>query len=133
MRKLVEDLGLESRVSFKGYVRDMLPAYQEADGFVLTSNFEGQPNALMEAMAAGLPCISTDCPTGPAELITPTSNGLLVPCDDVDELVSAMTFLLDNPLEAARLGNEARASIQSLTDPTVVADRFLEYCHQMGI
>ena len=65
----MKDLGIEDAVTFKGRVSNVADALMSTDLFVLSSNYEGMPNALMEAMAVGLPCISTDCPTGPKDLI----------------------------------------------------------------
>ena len=56
--------------------------YGKYDLYLLTSDYEGMPNSLMEAMGAGLPCIATDCPTGPSELIEDGKSGFLVPVGD---------------------------------------------------
>ena len=69
--------------------------YNKSKIFAFTSRFEGFPNALTEAMAFGVPCIATNCPSGPAELIEHGNNGFLIPVDDQqsleDKLVSLMT------------------------------------------
>ena len=66
----------------------------ESDLFILTSNAEGMPNSLMEAMAAGLACISTDCPTGPSDLIEDGTNGILIPVGDERALVDSISSLI---------------------------------------
>ena len=67
---------------------------------MLCSDFEGMPNALMEAMALGLPCISTDCPCGgPRELIRNGVNGILVPVGDNEALKTAILHLVNQPAE----------------------------------
>ena len=70
IKKKVEELGLSNRVLFKGLVKDVPNAIKDSRMFLMTSDFEGMPNALIEAMACGLPCVSTDCsPGGASELI----------------------------------------------------------------
>lgn len=77
--------------------------------FVLSSYAEGMPNALMEAMALGLPVVATDCPCGgPAELIRDGENGKLVPVKDVEAMAETMLFMLQHKEEAEAMGREAR-------------------------
>lgn len=71
--------GLQSRVHLPGHVGNVAEWYGRADAFVLTSSREGFPNALMEALSSGVPAVSFDCPTGPADLIREGANGFLVP------------------------------------------------------
>lgn len=80
---------IEERVHFEGYCTDIHERIKDAEFFVLSSDFEGLPNALMEAMAMGLPCISTAC-TGAEELITDGKNGILIPVGDEERLRRAM-------------------------------------------
>jgi glycosyltransferase involved in cell wall biosynthesis len=74
--------GLEERVRLPGHVGNMTDWYARADAFVLTSQREGFPNALMEALAFGVPAVSFDCATGPRDLIEHGVNGFLVPPSD---------------------------------------------------
>lgn len=98
------------QIRFMGKTANVTEAIQSASIFVLSSDFEGIPNALLEAMALGLPCISTDCsPGGAALLIQDKVNGILTKRGDVDELAKAMKFLLDNHEQAESLGKEAMA------------------------
>ena len=113
----VQDLNLADRVSFPGFVTEIEQRLETAAMFVLSSDFEGMPNALMEAMALGLPCVSTDCSGGGASfLIDSGKNGLLVPTGNPQALAEAMRSILSNPQLAARLGTEA-ADIKKQLSP----------------
>ena len=97
LEDLVRNLGLEDRVFLPGSAANILEKLAEAKIFVLSSDYEGMPNALMEAMAVGVPVISTDCPCGgPSMLIQNNVNGFLVPCDDEDALSLALMKLLNS-------------------------------------
>lgn len=103
--ELIESLCLQEKVILPGAINDVPSAIYNSSIFVLSSDFEGMPNALMEAMAMGVPCISTDCPCGgPRDLITNGENGLLVPVGDIDSLVSALNLLINNREFADKLG-----------------------------
>lgn len=126
LRKQICQLGLTERVFLPGKERDMERRYEEADAFLLSSDYEGCPNALMEAMAAGLPCVSTDCPTGPSMLIQNNRNGLLVPVGDVESMAYAMEYLSVHPQEAEQLGRAAKQSMTKWGTPQEQAGQLLE-------
>ncbi len=108
LKKMVNELKLENKVIFKGEVANIQEEIYKSSLFVLTSNYEGMPNALMEAMALGLPCIATDCPCGgPKQLITNNTNGLLVPVNDEEALEKAIVNLLKDEVLAFKLGQQA--------------------------
>ena len=92
-----------------------------ADAFVLSSRYEGFPNVLAEAMSAGLPVVTFDCPFGPGEIVTDGVDGLLVADGDVDALADALRRLLTDPALQARLGAAARTTAEQYSVPRVAA------------
>jgi len=120
LEALADALGIRHTVEFAGFVSDKAPHWAEASAFVLSSRHEGFPNALCEAMAAGLACVSFDCPSGPAELIRDGENGLLVPAENVDGLAAAMDRVADDAALRERLGREAVHIIETLGLPGIV-------------
>lgn len=101
-------LNLDGRVDLPGVTGLPGTWIETADIFVLSSRYEGWPNALVEAMASGLPVVSFDCPWGPHDMIRDGVDGLLVPPDDVDALAAALARLLGDPDLRRNLGNAAR-------------------------
>lgn len=105
---LAETLGIREKVDFEGNVSDIQQKIMTASVFAFSSDYEGLPNALIEAMAVGLPCVSTDCaPGGAAALIRDGENGRLVPCGDADAMAEALTQILSDKRRADYMGNEA--------------------------
>ncbi|MBH9538454.1 glycosyltransferase [Novosphingopyxis sp. YJ-S2-01] len=84
--------GLERHVVFAGFDMNIWPYFTAADLFVLSSDLEGYGNVLIEAMHAGLPIVSTDCPTGPREILENGRFGTLVPCNDAEAMAEAILF-----------------------------------------
>jgi glycosyltransferase involved in cell wall biosynthesis len=99
LEQLSFDLGIRNKVEFLGFKKNPFVYMANADIFVLSSDWEGLPMVILEAMACGVPVISTRCPSGPDEIITDGVNGLLVPTGDVEAMAEAIIKLLkDKPL-----------------------------------
>lgn len=124
LSKRINELRIADCCIMRGRCDNMREVYQNADIFVLSSNFEGMPNVLMEAMAAELPCVSTKCPTGPEELIDAGVNGILVEMDDKYALAEAIRELLLNPNRAREMGKMARKTIMESYSEKTIGDRF---------
>ena len=106
-----------------GLSADVARDIKDARAFVLSSDYEGVPNALLEAMALGLPCIATDClGGGPRMVIEDGVNGLLIPMGDEAALAEAMRRLLRDPEAAERMGRAARETAESFRPDRVFAD-----------
>lgn len=95
LQKLAHELGVAEHVDMPGYNPNPFAYMRRSAVFVLSSKFEGLPNALIQAMACGCPVVSTDCPSGPAEILDNGRYGHLVPVGDVDALASAILEVLD--------------------------------------
>ncbi len=109
---LCQQLGVEQRVLFPGTVGNMSDWYSRADIFVLSSRFEGFPNVLLEAMAAGCACISFDINTGPREIIADSVDGLLIPENDESLFERQLAALIND--ESLRLSLSSAAPTAAL-------------------
>lgn len=109
---LANELKVKTRVVLPG--RTPFPANSLRQGkvFVLSSHYEGFPNALLEAMSCGLPVISTNCPSGPADIIRSEYEGVLVPPANVEAMSAALRRLLGSEPERLRLGAAAQNSVE---------------------
>jgi len=123
----VDELGLSERIFLPGISDRLHEDIYQAAIHVLTSDYEGSPNALIEAMLLGLPCIATDCEGGgPKELIKHGVNGLLTPMKDVDKMTENLQYLMENPHIAEQLGIEAH-KIQDEYKLEKIADSWEQY------
>lgn len=124
LEKLTCSLNLSNKVLFKGTVSNVSEKIKDASVFVLSSDYEGIPNALIEAMAQSLPCISTDCkPGGARTLIESGYNGLITPLGNANELAKSIEYLLSNPDEAEKMAQNAGLIVDRLS-PQRIYDKW---------
>jgi len=114
---LAAQLGVGDDVLMPGFDPNPYPALSRAGVFVLSSRWEGSPNALTEALALGAPVVATDCPSGPREVLRGGAVAPLVPVDDVDAMATAMIQVLDAPGDPAL----RRAAVDEYTVETCAA------------
>jgi glycosyltransferase involved in cell wall biosynthesis len=107
LKTCARELQLEEHVDFLGFVDNPYPIIALSSAFVLSSRWEGLPNALIEAMALGVPVASTDCPSGPAEILDKGRYGPLVSPGDPDALATAITHVLCRPHSGDALRRQA--------------------------
>lgn len=123
---LFAELGIEESVKFMGAQQDAILKAADSACYVMSSLHEGMPNALMEAMAVGLPCVSTDCPNGPAELITNGENGLLVPVGDYEKLAEAILEMIEDKDFAEMCGKNAKKILETHS-VEIKAKEYMDY------
>lgn len=121
LRALAQDLGIANRVVFAGFHSDPSPFYATADLFVLSSDYEGFGNVIVEALSFGLPVVSTDCSSGPAEILENGRWGRLTPVGDAEALARAMDEALSAPVDRDAL--KRRAADFS---PEIAARKYLD-------
>lgn len=121
---LARKLGISDKIIFRGRVNNVNSYLRCASVFVFTSDYEGMPNALMEAMALGMPVVSTNCsPGGARELIESGKNGLLVNCGDEVSLYNAIVGIISTPEVAISYGMQARKSMLKYA-PNIISNEW---------
>jgi glycosyltransferase involved in cell wall biosynthesis len=124
---LARELGISDRVIFAGWQQNPFAWMANADLFVLSSRFEGFGNVVIEAMACGLPVVSTDCPSGPSEILANGDAGILVPVGDVHAMADAMCAVLQDGKLRKQLADKSQRRAPEF-DISVIGPRHLEYC-----
>jgi len=112
MKTMIRSLGLEKNVKLLGFIGDPVPLLKMSDAFCLLSRSEGFCNALLEAMACGVPSVVTRVGGNP-EAITDGENGFLVPVEDEAAAAERLLTLLRDPEQGARIGERGRNSVQT--------------------
>lgn len=126
LKKQVSDLHLRERIRFVGKVDNIDSMYAQAGMFVIPSRSEGYPNALAEAMAAGLPCISFDFVAGPSDMIRNGVNGILIEDGNITAMTRAMDSLIENAEMRDELGLKA-SELQNDLHEAVIADQWIDF------
>ena len=109
LEKQAKDLGIAEQVKFPGFASDVLQRIRTSAMYVLSSDYEGISNSLLEAMGIGLPVISTDCPIGGSKMLIESGiNGILVPMNDVKSLAEAMCRVADEKTFAENIACQAK-------------------------
>lgn len=124
LEREAEELGIAQVTDFHGHSLEIHTLIKDSALFVSPSNYEGQSNSMLEAMAMGLPCICTDCPCGGARAVIENGvNGLLVPVGDEDKMAEAIRYMLTHPDEARRMGENA-SRIREERKPRKIAEEW---------
>jgi glycosyltransferase involved in cell wall biosynthesis len=132
LEQQIVNTGLSGRVLLAGSTTTPWKELVQSDVFVMTSRFEGFPNALLEAMGLGLPCVVFDCPSGPREMTLDGQDAILVPPNDLTVLEQALeTMMLDAGLRLA-LGNRARRSVLMRYSLARILERWDEIFAEIG-
>ncbi|MBZ4397150.1 glycosyltransferase [Myxococcus sp. XM-1-1-1] len=115
LKALARSLGVESSVFMPGFASNPHALMRRAAVFALSSRFEGLPMVLLEALALGCPVVSTDCPSGPAEVLENGRHGVLVPVEDAPALAQALARAVLDEVHRKDLARKARARAEELS------------------
>lgn len=122
LQNIVNKYSLDSAVLILNKTDKIHIELKNSFAYVLSSIYEGLPNSLIEAMTVGLPVIATNCDGGgPASLIVNYQNGILIDNQNKDQLVQAMVYLLNNEVEARKIGSAANESMQKFRAENIVS------------
>lgn len=119
LRRYIEERQLTEVVHLCGKIDNVPEHIRNAYMFVLSSDYEGLSNALLEAMAVGLPCITTNC-AGSEDAIQSGKNGLIVPVGSKKELEDAISWMIENPADAMEIGKKARESMHKYNYDNII-------------
>ncbi len=127
IKKAIEKYGLEDIIAIKGVTNNIKGAIEKAQVYVMTSNYEGMPNSLMEALTMGIPCIATDCPCGgPKELIDDGINGYLCSVNNDNELSSKLLDLIYDYKKQDMFSKNSRKKMLKYKE-NVINEKWEEY------
>ncbi len=127
LEKIIEENNAKDYILLMGGSNELEKEIPKGEVYAFTSDWEGLPNSLLEAMAMGMPIVATDCPCGgPRTVMRDGENGLLIPIKDEDALVEGLCKLIENKDLADRLGKEA-AKIKEIANGKAVFEKWREY------
>ena len=133
MVQQIRKLGIENNVIFAGITNKPLEVMKTSKMYILTSDFEGIPNSLIEAMSLGLPCISTDCrPGGARLLINDGINGFIVPQGDSNAIADKMAWYMNNPEKADDIGMKAKDIRETFSERKII-DKWEAYLNSLAL
>lgn len=128
---LINQKGLEGKAVIKPFAKNVLDLVRDSAMFVTSSDREGISNSMLEAMAIGLPTISTDCPAGGAKMfIKSYENGIIVPVRDPEAMYQAMKYMIEHPDEAEEMGKTA-VSIRQTLEKSKILDQWLSFVNSI--
>jgi len=122
LQTLINSLKLENKISLPGTANNVISRVVECEIFIMSSRYEGMPNALLEALAIGMPCISTDC----TDLIDDGKNGLMVEVDNISQMANALIKLIENQELQKKIASEARKVLKQHSADSIYS-RYYEY------
>lgn len=127
LQKQINDLHMKDKIFLCGVTDDMKQELEKSKIFVLSSDYEGMPNALIEAMVVGCAVISTDCPCGgPKELIKNNKNGILIPIENEEKLIKSINFLIEDENNAEIMGKNAK-NIKEILNTNYILEQWKKY------
>lgn len=112
LQKKIDENGIQKSFHLKKPVDTIADKYLESAFYVMSSRFEGFGLVLIEAMACGLPCISFDCPYGPADIITNRKDGLLIENGNIEQLANGIRYLIEQEEVRKEMGQKAKQAVQ---------------------
>ena len=124
LNALIKEKGLSARAKLMGVKKNVMYYISDVALYVMSSNYEGFPNALAEAMATGLPVISTDFSTGVAVDIVKEENGIVIPVGDEDALLAAMEKMLSQRDKWEKMSSANRKLLETLSEQNVMEKWF---------
>lgn len=131
LENYINHCNLGSYIELCGFTKEIHEKMAHAAGFIISSDYEGISNSMIEALAIGMPVIATDCPVGGARMYIKNGiNGFLVPCNDKEALAGAIRSVLDDKKQAIMLGHSA-SSIRNELDPATIVEQWLNYMNRV--
>lgn len=120
LNEQIQENGLDEIVTIHPFTSHIKDEYINSSIFTLSSNYEGFVLVLLEAMSCGLPCVSFDCPNGPAEAITDKEDGLLVRNGDIEGFANALCYLIENEEERKAFGKKAKQNVKRYSPENIM-------------